>query len=104
MKNFFFLVSILLGICGVCQAQKASTSSQKNGDEKVINSEWTFNYFPSESAEKGYETLSFDDSRWSAVSFPHTWNTFETTGEIKVEDNAYWRKGWGWYRKHFRIN
>lgn len=77
---------------------------------KVINSNWTFNYFPSDAAGKGYESPSYDDSKWFAVSIPHTWQTYETTGELNLfntnasEPNTYWWNGWGWYRKHFSIN
>ncbi|HEX7845358.1 MAG TPA: glycoside hydrolase family 2 TIM barrel-domain containing protein, partial [Chitinophagaceae bacterium] len=78
---------------------------------KVINQHWTFNYFPDEKADKaGYEAVSFDDSKWPAVAVPHTWSTYETTGEVHPfirnpsdKDNDYWWKGWGWYRKHFSV-
>ncbi len=79
--------------------------------QKVINTDWAFNYFPGEKAENGYESPEFDDSKWPAVSIPHTWSTYETTGEIHPfirstagTDNLYWWKGWGWYRKHFTVN
>ena len=79
--------------------------------EKIINSNWTFNYFPAESADKGYESIATNDSEWPAVSIPHTWSTYETTGELHPfirnaaeSDNPYWWDGWGWYRKHFTIN
>jgi hypothetical protein len=79
---------------------------------KVINREWTFNYFPEEKADrKGCESPAFDDSKWPAVAVPHTWSTFETTGEVHPfirnpsdKDNPYWWKGWGWYRKRFTID
>ncbi len=78
---------------------------------KIINSDWTFNYFPKETSNKGYESAALDDSRWSAISIPHTWNTFETTGEFEPyyentdeNDNTYWWTGWGWYRKYFSLN
>lgn len=79
--------------------------------EKAINSYWTFNYFPGDKRDINYEVPGFDDSKWSLVSIPHTWSTYETTGElhpfIKSSDeneNPYWWTGWGWYRKNFRIN
>ncbi len=78
--------------------------------EQIINSQWTFNYFPGETADDGYESPGFDDSAWPVVSIPHTWNTYETTGELhpfignaSESDNPYWWIGWGWYRKHFKI-
>jgi hypothetical protein len=101
----FFYTSVL-------NAQKKPFEIQKNiRVEKIINSQWTFNYVPGESADKGYEASRFDDSKWSAISLPHTWNTYETTGEIhpfisnaSKSENPYWWTGWGWYRKHFSIN
>ncbi|MDQ1296770.1 MAG: beta-galactosidase, partial [Bacteroidota bacterium] len=79
--------------------------------EKIINSQWTFNYFPDENAEKGYESQGYNDTKWPAISIPHTWSTYETTGDIHPfirdaaeSDNTYWWTGWGWYRKHFIIN
>jgi hypothetical protein len=96
----------------VSNAQIKSVPNQKNQRiEKVINSQWTFNYFPTETADKGYEGNRFDDSKWPAISIPHVWNTYETTGELNpfirnvVEsENIYWWIGWGWYRKHFSIS
>ena len=111
MKKIFIL--LLLASCtSYAEAQKKSTQSSKNSRiEKIINSHWTFNYFPDSNSDKGYESPGFDDSKWPAISIPHTWNTYETTGEVHPfiksaaeSDNPYWWNGWGWYRKHFTIN
>ncbi|MEI6048071.1 MAG: glycoside hydrolase family 2 TIM barrel-domain containing protein [Bacteroidota bacterium] len=101
----FFCISVL-------NAQKEPFEIQNSQRiEKIINSQWTFNYFSNETADKGYESPGFDDSRWIAVSLPHTWSTYETTGElhpfvrnVEESDNLFWWIGWGWYRKHFSIN
>jgi beta-galactosidase len=92
--------------------QNKTDEDQKNKRiEKILNSQWTFNYFPNESADNGYESVRFDDSAWPIVSIPHTWNSYETTGELhpfirnaSESDNPYWWIGWGWYRKHFSVN
>jgi hypothetical protein len=91
--------------------KKQPESLKRNRIEKVINSGWTFSYFPSESAEKGYESPGFNDSRWSAISLPHTWNSYEMTGELRPftrspaeTGETSWWTGWGWYRKHFTID
>ena len=110
MKVITFLFSTLL-FFSVSFAQKEPVENQKsNRIEKIINSQWTFNYFPATSANKGYEAPGFDDSSWPAISIPHTWSTYETTGELHPfirnpmeSDNPYWWLGWGWYRKHFSI-
>jgi hypothetical protein len=78
---------------------------------QTINREWTFNYFPEENADAlGCQAPGFDDSAWSAVALPHTWSTYETTGELhpyirnaSEKNSTYWWYGWGWYRKHFAI-
>ncbi len=111
MKIITILVSLAFGI-SVTFGQPKPAAVQKNRRvEKIINSNWTFNYFPSENADKGYEAPSFNDSRWPAVSIPHTWSTYETTGELHPfimnaaeSDNPYWWLGWGWYRKHFTLS
>jgi beta-galactosidase len=78
---------------------------------KIINSQWTFNYFPAKDADKGFESPLLKDNDWPAISIPHTWSTYETTGELHPyirnaaeSDNPYWWNGWGWYRKHFSVN
>jgi len=111
MKHIAFVVSLLF-FAAFSFAQKKPVAVQKTQRvEKIINSQWTFNYFPNESADKGYESPGTDDSKWIAVSLPHTWSTYETTGELhpfirnaSEADNPYWWIGWGWYRKHFTIS
>lgn len=78
---------------------------------KTINSGWKFNYFPENEQSKIFMDTGYDDSSWYAVGIPHTWNTYETTGEIhpfimhpSERDDDYWWYGWGWYRKRFSID
>jgi len=111
MKTIFFLVTFFYCITNLDAQKKPLEMLSAKRIEKVINSNWTFNYFPKESADKGYESPGYDDSQWPAISLPHTWNTYETTGDRHPfvlnpdeEDNMYWWIGWGWYRKHFAIN
>jgi hypothetical protein len=89
-------------------SQKKPLDIQKSQRiEKTINSQWTFNYFPEAEPGKGFELNIFDDSRWPAISLPHTWGTYETTGLLQnapETEFSSWRTGWGWYRKHFSIN
>lgn len=110
MRKLFFLFFLVSCIASVNAQKKPSGFVKSQRIEKIINSQWTFNYFPDENADKGYESTGFDDSKWPAVSIPHTWSTYETTGEIHPfirsaaeSDNPYWWTGWGWYRKHFMI-
>ena len=109
------IITILLVILFIINP----SSAQKNGAgklhqdriEKVINPGWTFNYFSSESADKGYESPGFNDSRWPVISIPHTWNSYMTTRVVRPFTRSpaeigetFWWTGWGWYRKHFSIS
>jgi beta-galactosidase len=46
----------------------------------------------------GAQSVSFDDSAWTAVSLPHTWNNLDG----QDGGNNYYR-GTGWYRKHYTV-
>jgi len=111
MKKIFIVLFLVFCIPLINAQKKSAQTSKSPRIEKIINSQWTFNYFPDEKAEEGYESASYDDSKWPAISIPHTWSTFETTGAVHPfirnaaeTDNPYWWNGWGWYRKHFIIN
>ena len=105
--SFSFLLSVWLT---AVPAVKTKTETGSRRITKVINSGWTFNYFPEKADIRNIETPEFDDSEWHCISIPHTWSTYETTGEIHPyirnaaeSDDPYWWSGWGWYRKHFSI-
>ena len=53
----------------------------------------------------GAEAPGFDDSQWTTVSTPHTYNDVDTYNEIIVhshgQDHQY--MGIAWYRKHFKL-
>jgi beta-galactosidase len=107
-----FFILILTGLIFILHShtQQKNLNQKGNRYEKIINSHWTFNYFPDKSADRGFESPSFDDSKWPAVSIPHTWSTYETTDEMHPfirnaaeKDDPYWWQGWGWYRKHFTV-
>ncbi len=106
-----FLISLLVFIFLILVQNVRSQDDKNFSIEKIINSQWAFNYFPEATADNGYESPGFDDYGWPAVSIPHTWNTYETTGDIhpfikhtSETENPYWWNGWGWYRKRFTIN
>lgn len=44
----------------------------------------------------GAETVSFDDSSWTTVSLPHTWNALDGF-------DGYIFRGAGWYRRHYTV-
>jgi beta-galactosidase len=110
MKKLFFVFFLASFVLSAYSQNRPSELSKSPRIEKIINSQWTFNYFPDEKANAGYESTGFDDSKWPAISIPHTWSTFETTGDIhpfikspSESDNPYWYSGWGWYHKHFQL-
>jgi hypothetical protein len=106
-----FLAIALIYLSGAAYASDRYSVPNNNRIEKTINTEWVFNYFPeAESEFGGYENPLFDDSKWSAIAVPHTWQTYETTRELhpyihsaSVRDDPYWWNGWGWYRKRIVI-
>jgi beta-galactosidase len=53
----------------------------------------------------GAEAVSFDDSAWSDVGLPHTWNDVDTFRALISHpggDQTFYQ-GIGWYRKHFKL-
>src|SRR6266849_6699227 len=46
----------------------------------------------------GAQSVSFDDSAWTTVNLPHTWNNLDG----QDGGNNYYR-GVGWYRKHYTV-
>jgi beta-galactosidase len=54
----------------------------------------------------GAEQPSFDDSAWTGVSLPHTWNdtdTYRAYINHSGGDQSEKMMGIGWYRKHFKL-
>ena len=82
--------------------------SDVNGQREsvTINHQWNFNYLPDSDPDTSFFTSDPTLEGWINVSLPHTWSTFQTTGErhpyIKNASerlDPYWWKGWGYYRK-----
>ncbi len=78
---------------------------------KTIDMDWTFQYFPQEDPNIAAASPGYDDKLWPVVGLPHTWSTYETTGEIhpfieaaNERVDTYWWHGWGWYRKRIEID
>lgn len=109
MKKIATLI-LLSAAVALSAAAERFTPSAGHRLSKTVNTEWTFNYFPKKQAEEKLSSPTFDDSKWSYVCVPHTWQTYETTRELHpyirnaaASDNSYWWDGWGWYRKHINI-
>lgn len=110
--RILLLSTMLILVHGYANSQRAgaSYSEPRNGRfSTTINSHWVFTYAP-ETDSSDYSPVSLNDSQWQAISIPHTWSTYETTGEVhpfiknpSEKDDPYWWYGVGWYRKKFRI-
>jgi beta-galactosidase len=68
-----------------------------------------FNFNPGWKFFRGDATnarqVDFDDSRWTAVSAPHTWNDTDAYDELISHGGGERHEytGIGWYRKHFKL-
>ncbi len=60
-----------------------------------LNSAWKF----IRADITGAQEIKFDDSGWTAINLPHTWNNIDG----QDGGNDYYR-GIGWYRKHITID
>lgn len=79
--------------------------------QKTINRDWKFTYFPSAVEDLAPIDNEYNDQDWVSVAVPHTWSTYETTGELhpfirnpSEKDSTFWWYGWGWYRKTFFVD
>ncbi|HEX7903927.1 MAG TPA: glycoside hydrolase family 2 TIM barrel-domain containing protein [Chitinophagaceae bacterium] len=106
------LLFLILSLSIAASAQNTKTiESPASRTFSDFNEQWTFNYFSEPKAKVSYESPDVDDSKWTAVAVPHTWSTYETTGELhpyiknaSPKDDPYWWNGLGWYRKKFSIS
>ena len=88
MRALLALLALIAFAWGVMPAQAAGTSR----DVAVLSGGWMF----AKGAPPGAEELSFEDSGWTRVTLPHTFNAGEN-GE-----GDYYR-GPGWYRRAIEI-
>ena len=68
---------------------------QPDGSLRLIqnfNQAWKFK----RSDVSGAEATAFDDSSWSDIGLPHSFN-------LPYFVNAKFYAGYGWYRKHFTV-
>ena len=55
--------------------------------------------------QPGADQVAFDDSKWGAVSLPHTWNETDSFRKYISHGGGDQseKMGIGWYRKHFKL-
>ena len=90
-------LTVLAGVLLVPPATPAfaATYTPPNLRTRVdLNTGWRFN----RADVAGAEATGFNDSAWSAVSIPHTWNATDGSDG----GNNYYR-GVGWYRRHYTV-
>ena len=99
-------------LCVPALALWMTSAAQRQVED--ANDDWLFSY--KEATAKPVKGIppqaqvAYDDAGWKSVSVPHTWQTYETTGELHpfiasphAKDNPYWWNGKGFYRKHFTL-
>lgn len=101
-----------------CQQSKVNTAFTRNYMNALspriveeLKTDWSFFYSPDFKEKQDFLMPQFNDKAWQAVSIPHTWMTYETTQELhpfikyaSEDEDAYWWKGWGYYRKQLVID
>ncbi|PQV51521.1 glycosyl hydrolase family 2 [Jejuia pallidilutea] len=112
-KLYHFLNFVCVGVFMYsCQLANRDRIEAKPSRYQVnFNQDWLFTYNPSEIIDTDLLSNEIKDSTWLNVGLPHTWSTYETTGEIhpfiasaSERDDSYWFNGWGYYKKSFQID
>ncbi len=90
------LWAFLLAAHGAAFSLPSSPNANYN-----FNPDWQFFKGDATNAEQP----DFDDSKWTTVSAPHTWNDTDTYDEIISHSGGERHEytGVGWYRKHFKL-
>src|SRR5690349_12907868 len=74
-------------------AAEAATYTPPAGRPRIdLNAAWRFH----NGDTPGAESRTFDDSTWTGVTVPHTWNAQD--GE---DGGNHYYRGVGWYRRHY---
>src|ERR1700741_2346361 len=87
-------LTLLLFLFVCLPAEEGAARSESNPRiDQNLNSNWKFHLGDA----PGAEAAAFDETGWTAIDLPHTWNAMDG----QDGGNNYFR-GTGWYRKHFR--
>jgi beta-galactosidase len=102
MRQFQFSKQFILSVFAALLLPLTSTATAQiyippanHRIDTVIDSNWRF----IRQDVSGAQNTIFDDSAWSVVNLPHTWNNLDG----QDGGNNYYR-GIGWYRTHFTID
>jgi len=100
--SIFNMKSTVLAIALTLTLARASAARTEVG----LNSEWKFHY----GETPGAETTAFNDSAWSRVDVPHTWNALDGQDGVKERSTVPeglrgdYARGTGWYRRVFKAD
>ena len=96
------ILSLFFISCKRSAAFQTPTTAKGNRTKYNFNLDWKFIKENPENAQKS----NFDDSAWSTISCPHTFNDVDTFDDLSRGhhdgENNQWR-GTVWYRKHFKL-
>src|SRR5580698_1686825 len=101
LRPIFFLVALSFIASGFRAAAAVFTPPSSPHAIYDFNPGWKFFKGDVPNAEQP----AFDDSKWTDVSAPHTWNDTDTYDEIISHSGGERHEymGIGWYRKHFKL-
>lgn len=97
-RRWVLTVSACMAVSGVAvvvsapAADAATYTAPVLRQQVSLNAGWRFNA----GDVPGAQAVGFDDSAWSSVSVPHTWN-----GRDAQDGGSNYRRGVGWYRRHY---
>jgi beta-galactosidase len=100
--KFYLAMAILMISMGIAHADSSSATIPASPRLTYnFDADWRF----IREDVPGAEASDFDDSKWAAVSTPHTYNDVDTFNRIishsSGQQGAY--MGIAWYRKHFTL-
>ncbi|MEV6380451.1 glycoside hydrolase family 2 TIM barrel-domain containing protein [Streptomyces sp. NPDC051773] len=89
---------LLASLAGPPQARAASSAATYTAPTRRVridlNNGWRF----VRTNVTGAEAPGFDDSAWTAVNTPHTWNAVDG-----ADGGNDYHRGTGWYRRHYTV-
>jgi beta-galactosidase len=92
-------------LCAVAIQAAAQTTSYTPPPSPRVKLNFDLNWKFIRDDVAGAEALGFDDSSWTTVSTPHTFNDVDSFRQIISHsggDRGTY-KGLSWYRKHFKL-
>ena len=89
------LAGVIVFGCGGLANAASYVPSASHRVDLPLNDGWRFLRQDATNAE----TIAFDDSTWTSLSLPHTWNNLDG----QDGGNDYYR-GTGWYRTHYSVD